>query len=138
MNKVIEEIQQVCGELYQLCPPLDAAQYDSAKAMLPAELFEVLKISNGVQEMMALPNVDDGKPFAVGYLIESFEGMCAESKAFREIFGKEALVFATNGADGFFIMNPDGAIDLFESGDDDSTRYAENLCEYIRKWCATT
>lgn len=136
MNDVLEQIQQSCGNLYQLCPPLDAAKYDSAGAMLPAELFEILKISNGVKEMMVLPTANNSEPFAVGFIIESFEGMCLESKIFSEIFGKEALVFATNGADGFFIMNPDGSVDLFESGDQDSSRYAENLCGYIRKWCA--
>lgn len=53
----------------------DEEQYPLAEKMLPATLFEVLKISNGVLELMSLPNVDDGKPFDIGFIIDNFEGM---------------------------------------------------------------
>jgi hypothetical protein len=113
MNGVIDLIQQKFGDLCQLCPPLGKEQYPLAEKMLPAVLFEVLKISNGVLEMMSLPNVDDGKPFSIDYIIDSFEDMCSESKVFRELYGIEGLVLAGNGAGGYYIMNPDGTIYLY-------------------------
>ena len=77
MNEIIQMIQQTYGDLCQLCPPLDEERYPLAKKMLPATLFEVLKISNGILELMSLPNVDNGKPFAVGYIIDKYEDMCS-------------------------------------------------------------
>ena len=63
MNDIIELIKQKYGDLCQLCPPLDEEKYPLAEKMLPAVLFEALKISDGVLELMSHPNVDDGKPF---------------------------------------------------------------------------
>ncbi len=133
MNEVIDMIQKTYGDLCQLCPPLDEEQYSLAEKMLPAVLFEVLKISNGVLEMMSLPNVDDGKPFAVGFIIDNFEGMCLGSKEFNELFGMEGLVFAENGAGGYFIIQPDGKIFLYECVGEEGECYAENIMEYISK-----
>jgi hypothetical protein len=133
MNGAIDLIQQKYGDLCQLCPPLGKEQYPLAEIMLPAVLFEVLKISNGVLEMMSLPNVDDGKPFSIGYIIDSFEDMCSESKVFRELYGIEGLVLAGNGAGGYYIMNPDGIIYLYECVGEDGECYAENIMEYISK-----
>lgn len=133
MNEVIDMIQKTYGNLCQLCPPLDEEQYPLAEKMLPAVLFEVLKISNGVLELMSLPNVDDGKPFAVGFIIEKFESICSESKCFRELYGTEGLVFAGNGAGGYYIMQPDGKIFLYECVGEEGECYAEDIIEYISK-----
>lgn len=133
MNDVISLIQQKFGDLCRLCPPLDEEQYPLAEKMLPATLFEVLKISNGVLELMSLPNVDDGKPFDIGFIIDNFEGMCSGSKEFNELYGIEGLAFAGNGAGGFYVMNPDGKIYLYECVGEDGECYADNIAEYISK-----
>ena len=133
MNEIIHMIQQTYGNLCQLCPPLDEEQYPHAEKMLPAALFEVLKISNGVLEMMSLPNVDNGKPFSIGFIIESFDGMCSASKELRELYGIEGLAFAGNGAGGYYVMNPDGKIHLYECVGEDGDFYADNIMEYISK-----
>lgn len=133
MNDIISLIQQKYGELCQLCPPLNEEQYPLAKKMLPATLFEVLKISNGILELMSLQNVDDGKPFAVGFIIDNFEDMCLGSKQFNELFGMEGLAFAGNGAGGFYVMNHDGKIYLYEFVGEDGECFADNIAEYISK-----
>lgn len=133
MNDVINFIQQKYGTLCQLCPPLDEEQYPLAKKMLPATLFEILKISNGILEMMSLPNVDDGKPFVIDFIIKSFEDMCSETKDLSELYGIDGLVFAGNGAGGYYIMNPDGRIYLYEPIDEDLELYANDIMEFISK-----
>ena len=133
MNEVISFIQQKYGDLCQLCPPLNEEHYPLAEKMLPTTLFEVLKISNGVLELMSLPNVDDGKPFPIGFIIDNFDGICSGSKEFNELFGMEGLAFAGNGAGGFYVMNSDGKIFLYEYPGEDGEYYADNIAEYISK-----
>ena len=133
MNDVISFIQQKFGKFCQFCPPLSEEQYPLAEKMLPPVLFEVLKISNGVLTLMALPNVDDGKPFPMGYIIDDFDGICSGMKEFHELFGVEGLAFAGNGAGGFFVMEPDGKIFLYECAGEDGIFYADDIMEYISK-----
>ena len=130
---IVELIQQKYGELCQFCPPLEEIQYSIAKTFLPNDLFELLKISNGVLELMTHPKVNNGKPFVIGSIIYSFEEICSESKAFTELFGIEGVAFAGNGAGGFFIINPDGKIFLYECVGEEGEYYAENIREYIIK-----
>ena len=133
MNDIISFIQQKYGDLCQLCPPLNEEQYPLAEKMLPTTLFEVLKISNGVLELMSLPNVDDGNPFPIGFIIDSFDGICSGSREFNELFGMEGLAFAGNGAGGFYVMDPDGKIYIYECVGEDGECYADNIEEYITR-----
>ena len=133
MNDIIELIKQKYGDLCQLCPPLDEEKYPLAEKMLPAVLFEALKISDGVLELMSHPNVDDGKPFPIGFIIDSFEGICANSRELSELYGVEGLAFAGNGAGGYYVIDPDGKIYLYECVGEEGECYAENIREYILK-----
>lgn len=133
MNDTINLIQQKFGDLCQLCPPLSEEHYPLAEKMLPTVLFEVLKISNGVLHLMSLPNVDDGKPFPIGYVIDSFEGICAGTKEFNELYGVDGIAFAGNGAGGFYVIEPDGKICLYEYPGEDGECYADDIAEYISK-----
>ncbi len=83
--------------------------------------------------MMSLPNVDNGKPFSIGFIIENFDGMCSASKELLELYGIEGLAFAGNGAGGYYVMNPDGKIHLYECVGEDGDFYADNIMEYIFK-----
>jgi hypothetical protein len=133
MNDIIELIKQKYGDLCQLCPPLDEEKYPLAEKMLPAVLFEALKISDGVIELMPHPNVDDGKPFPIGFIIDSFEGICVNSRKLSELYGVEGLAFAGNGAGGYYVIDPDGKIYLYECVGEEGEYYAENIMEYILK-----
>lgn len=133
MNKVIELIQQKYGDLCQLCPPLDGSKYHIAERILPVELYELLKISNGVLELMSYPKENAGKPFVISRIIYSFDEMCSESRSFNELYGMEGLVIAGNGAGGYYIMNDDGTIYLYEYVGEDGEYYADNIRDYIFK-----
>ena len=130
---ISELIQQKYGDMYKQCPPLDEEKYPLAEKMLPTELSEVLKTSNGFLELMSLPDVDDGKPFASDYIIYPFEDMCAETGVFHELYGAEGVVFAGNGAGGYYVIAPDGDILLYEYVGEDGEHYADSIEEYIQK-----
>ena len=133
MNSTLEIIQQKFGASCRLCPPLKEPQLSDAKALLPNDLLELLKASNGVLEMMTHPKANDGKPFVIGSILYSFDEIVTESKAFYELYGIEGLAFAGNGAGGFYVMNPDGKIYLYECVGEDGECYADNIAEYISK-----
>ena len=52
---------------------------------------------------------------------------------FNELFGMGGLVFSGNGAGGYYVMNPDGKIYLYEYVGEDGECYADNIMEYISK-----
>lgn len=133
MHPVIEQIKTLYGDACRLCPPLDAAQYDAARAFLPAALFEMLKVCNGIEELMSLPNVDDGEPFSVYWILESLEGMQSFTQEFSELFSEEGTVFAGDGAGGFYVLKPDGAVYYYECPGEEGDCIAENLAAFYTK-----
>ena len=134
MNKTIELIQQKLGASFRLCPPLEEPQLSLAKNMLPNDLLELLKISNGILELMTHPKTNDGKPFVIGSILYSFDEILSESKAFYELYGIEGIVIAGNGTGGYFIIRPDETIYLYEYVGEEGEYYAKNISEYISKF----
>jgi len=134
MNKTIELIQEKLGELYRLCPPLEEPQLSLAETMLPNDLLEILKISNGILELMTHPKVDDGQPFVIGSIVYSFDDILFESKEFAELYGMEGVVLAGNGEGGYYIIQPDGTVYLYECPGEDGYCYAQNINEYISRF----
>ncbi len=131
MNRIIEIIQQKYGEFCGLLPPLEESQYELSEKMLPEDLFEIIRISNGIYELMTCPNVNDDKPFVMGHIIFPFEEIRSATESFSELFGAEGTVFAGNGAGGYYVIDPAGAIYLYEYTDDGGQYRAENLQEYF-------
>ena len=134
MNSTMELIQQKFGDSCRLCPPLKEPQLSYAKTILPSDLLELLRISNGVLELMTHPKANDGKPFVIGSILYSLDEILTESKAFSELYGIEGIVLAGNGAGGYFIIQPDGTIYLYEYVGENGEYYAKNIGEYISKY----
>ena len=134
MNSTLEIIQQKFGASCRLCPPLKEPQLSDAKALLPNDLLELLKASNGVLEMMTHPKANDGKPFVIGSILYSFDEIVTESKTFYELYGIEGVVLAGNGAGGYFVIQPNGKIFLYEYVGEAGEYYAQNISEYISKF----
>ncbi len=55
-------------------------------------------------------------------------------KAFYELYGIEGVVLAGNGAGGYFVIQPNGKIFLYEYVGEDGEYYAPNISEYISKF----
>lgn len=131
---IINLIKKKFGDCCQLCSPLNEIQYDEAKKILPVELFEILKISNGINELMIHPNANSGKPFVIGSIVYSFDDIKSETKNFSDLFCEEGTVFAGNGAGGYFVLKSDGKIYLYEYLDESGKFYADNLLSYFDKF----
>lgn len=130
---IIKLIQQKYGDSCQLCSPLNKKQYNKARKILPVELLEILEISNGIEELMTLPDVNDGKPFVMYNIVYSFDEIKSETESFFDLYGDEGTVFAGDGAGGFFVLKPDGTVYLYEYSDVGGEYYAASLFDYFNK-----
>ena len=130
---IIKLIQQKYGDSCQLCSPLDKKQYNKARKILPAELLEILEISNGIEKLAILPDVNDGKPFVMDNIVYSFDEIKSETESFFDLHGDEGTVFVGNGAGGFFVLKPDGTVYLYEYFDEGGEYYAASLFDYFAK-----
>lgn len=130
--EIIKLIQQIYGDFCQLCSPLNKRQYEKARKMLPVELLEILKISNGINEIM--PNPNTRNTMVIDRIIYSLAEIKSETDCYLGEYGNEGVVFAGNGAGGFFILKPNGKIFLYEYFDLGEEYYANNLTDYFKKW----
>ena len=132
MNPIIMHIQRLYGDNCRLCPPLEQAQYEAAGKMLPAPLFEMLKTSNGVEDLLTIPKT--GETIAAGWILYPFEEICAETAAYAAIYGADGIVFAGDGAGGAFLLKPDGTVFYKDDYYEDAKLYAESLTVFFGKW----
>ncbi len=126
---IVNLIQQKYGDSCQLRSPLTKKQYDKARKFLPNELFEILKISNGINEVMVNPN--NGKVEVIDRIVYSLAEMKKQTDCYLSEYGSEGVVFAGNGAGGFFVLKPDGRIFLYEYYDLGEEFYADSMWEYF-------
>ncbi len=69
---------------------------------MPDDLFEVLKISNGINEVMINPNTN--KVEVIGRIIYSLAEMKTQTDCYLGEYGSEGVVFAGNGTGGFRVI----------------------------------
>ncbi len=124
-------IRKKYGDMCSLRPPLEKERYDEARSVLPAELFELLKLCDGIDELMVLPNANDGKPFVSDCILYSFDEILATTKDFADIYGEDGIVFSGNGAGGCYVIMPDGTVYLYEFPGEDGDFCAPCLTEYF-------
>lgn len=129
---IINLIQQKYGDSCQLCSPLNKRQYEKAKKTLPDELLEILKISNGINEIMTDPNTR--RVEVIDRIVYSFAEIKAQTDCYLDEYGEEGIVFAGNGSGGFFILKPNGKIYLYEYFDLGEEYYADSLSDYFNKF----
>ncbi len=103
---IIKLIQQIYGDSCQLRSPLNKRQYEKARKILPVELLEILKISNGINETM--PNPNTGNNMVIDRIIYSLAEIESQTNCYLEEYGNEGVIFAGNGGEGFFILKSFG------------------------------
>ena len=131
----IKLIQQIYGERCRLNAPLDKSIFTEAEAILPHELSGILKMTDGIDEIMTHPKT--GKPMTIGRIVYSFGEIKSQTERYSSTFGGEGTVFADNGAGGYFIIDPDGKVYIREyPGDPDDTEihYADDIRGYLKRW----
>jgi hypothetical protein len=132
--EIIELIQSLYGKYCQLCTPLTEQEYKNAVGTIPDELLEILKVSNGINEVMIHPKVDNGKPFVIGSVVLSLDGMKSETERYLDEHGSTGTVFCGDGAGGSFVLKPDGKVYLYDRYLAEEELYADSLQEFWKKW----
>ncbi len=128
---IIELIQEKYSDTCRLRSPLTKNQYEKAKKYLPRELFDILQVSNGIDEIMINPN--NGKTEVIDSIIYSLAEIKAQTNSYLDEIGTDGFVFAGDGAGNFFVLKSDGRIFLYEYYYFSETFYANSLWEYYDK-----
>lgn len=128
---IMELIQQKYGDTCRLRSPLTKNQYEKAKKYLPRELFDILQVSNGIDEIIINPN--NGKTEVIDSIIYSLAEIKAQTNSYLDEIGTDGFVFAGDGAGNFFVLKSDGRIFLYEYYGFSETFYANSLWEYFDK-----
>ena len=128
---IIEVIEQKYGNTCRLRSPLTKNQSEKAKKYLPRELFDILRVSNGIDEIMINPN--NGKTEVIDSIIYSLAEIKEQTNSYLGEIGTDGFVFAGDGAGNFFVLKSDGRIFLYEYYDFSETFYANSLWEFFDK-----
>ena len=129
---LVDVIKTKYGSRCKLYPPISCdIIIEVAEIGLPGEIVDILAKSNGIDELMTLPNANGGEPFVSGRIIYSFDEIKAETEIFREIFREEGTVFAGDGAGGYYVLKPDGRVYYYEYIGEAGECCAESLNEYF-------
>ena len=124
---IIELIQEKYGDTCRLHSPLTKSQYSKAKKYLPKELLDILKVSNGIDEI----EIINGKAEAIKPIIYSLAHIKEQTNAFLSECGNDGFVFAENGTGDFYVLKTNGAIYVYKYFDLKEELYAESLADYF-------
>ena len=116
---IIELIKEKYGDTCRMHSPLTKSQYSKAKKYLPKELLDILKVSNGIDEIEIKP------------IIYSLAHIKEQTNAFLSECGNDGFVFAENGTGDFYVLKTNGAIYVYKYFDLKEELYAESLADYF-------
>ena len=126
---IIELIQEKYGDTCRLHSPLTKSQYSKAKKYLPKELLDILKVSNGIDEI----EIINGKAEAIKPIIYSLAHIKEQTNAFLSECGNDGFVFSEDGTGDFYVLKTNGAIFVYKYFYLKEELYAESLANYFNK-----
>ena len=124
---IIELIKEKYGDTCRMHSPLTKSQYSKAKKYLPKELLDILKVSNGIDEI----EIINGKAEEIKPIIYSLAHIKEQTNAFLSECGNDGFVFAENGTGDFYVLKTNGAIYVYKYFDLKEELYAESLADYF-------
>ena len=89
---IIELIKEKYGDTCRMHSPLTKSQYSKAKKYLPKELLDILKVSNGIDEI----EIINGKAEEIKPIIYSLAHIKEQTNAFLSECGNDGFVFTEN------------------------------------------
>lgn len=128
---IIDLIKSKYGENCRLRSPLTKSQYQNAKKILPKELCDILKVSNGIEEIMTNPNTN--KKIVINHIIYTFSEIKTYTDCYSYEDNIEGFVFADNGIGNVYVLKPDGSITLYEESYQSEIPEAESLWDFFYK-----
>ena len=126
---IIELIKEKYGDTCRMHSPLTKSQYSKAKKYLPKELLDILKVSNGIDEI----EIINGKAEEIKPIIYSLAHIKEQTNAFLSECGNDGFVFSENGTGDFYVLKTNGAIFVYKYFYLKEELYAESLANYFNK-----
>ena len=126
---IIELIQEKYGDTCRLHSPLTKSQYSKAKKYLPKELLDILKVSNGIDEI----EIINAKAEVIKPIVYSLAQIKEQTNAFLSECGNDGFVFSEDGTGDFYILKSNGSIFVYKYFDFKERLYAESLTDYFNK-----
>ncbi|MDE5556683.1 MAG: hypothetical protein K2J32_03145 [Ruminococcus sp.] len=81
-----------------------------------------------------MTNPDTMKIEVIDRIIYSLDEIKSQTNCYSNEYGSDGVVFAGNGAGGFFILKPNGKIYIYEYFDLCEEYYADSLSDYFNKF----
>ena len=124
---MIELIMKKYGDTCILHSPLTKSQYSKAKKYLPKELLDILKVSNGIDEI----EIINGKAEVIKPIVYSLAQIKEQTNAFLSECGNDGFVFSENGTGDFYVLKTNGAIFVYKYLYLKEEFYVESLADYF-------
>ena len=126
---IIELIQEKYGDTCRLHSPLTKSQYSKAKKYLPKELLDILKVSNGIDEI----EIINAKAEVIKPIVYSLAQIKEQTNAFLSECGNDGFVFSEDGTGDFYVLKTNGEIFVYKYFYLKEELYAESLANYFNK-----
>ena len=97
---------------------------------LPDELKTILIKANGIMETMIVPQKE--QPIEIGWIIFPYDQICKETELYKNEYGIDGIVFATDGAGNPYYLL-DGKVYEYNPIDDESELIADSLSIFYGK-----
>lgn len=101
---IIKLIKENYGESCRLRLPLTKKQCEKAGKQLPDELMEILRVSNGIDEVMTHPVT--GKTEVIGRIVYSLSEILQETGHYKSETGGDGFVFSITAQGTIISSNP--------------------------------
>ena len=124
---IIELIKEKYGDTCRMHSPLTKSQYSKAKKYLPKELLDILKVSNGIDEI----EIINAKAEVIKPIVYSLAQIKEQTNAFLSECGNDGFVFSEDGTGDFYVLKTNGAIYVYKYFDLKEELYAESLADYF-------
>ena len=95
---------------------------------LPEELINVLLKSNGIKETMSV--AQQSEPIEIGWIIYPYDEIVKETEFYREEYGLNGIVFASDGAGNPYYL-VDGKVYEFNPIDDESELKSDSFEDFF-------
>lgn len=99
---------------------------------IPNELLELLSISNGIEETMYIPQINQTE--SISHIVYSIEMIISENKFYSKEYNlNNILIFSDNGIGNPILINSNLKIYLFDCIDNQLEYISNDIVEYFYK-----
>ena len=117
------------SDMYQGNILLYSPYKENCPENIPETLYEILQVSNGIEETMIEPKT--GQEISIAWIVYPYERMMEETDFYKNEYNIEGIVFADDGAGNPYVLKSDGEVAYYNVIDDEETKEADSLEEFF-------